>query len=170
MHDMTERNLNEAYAGESMAVLKYSIWADRAEKEGMPGVAKLFRAVAAAERVHAGNHWRTLGNVGDTASNLQHAIEGEQYEIDEMYPAHKVVAELQGEKAAVRTNHFALETEKVHVVMYRKALEAVRSGSDIEVCDMYVCPICGYTMEGSPADACPVCGAKNESFAKFGSV
>jgi rubrerythrin len=166
MHDMTERNLNEAYAGESMAFMKYSIWADRAEKEGKPGVARLFRAVAAAERVHAGNHWRTLGKVGDTASNLRHAIEGEQYEVDEMYPAHKVVAELQGEKAAVRTNHFALETEKVHVLMYGKALGAVEAGGDLELGDVYVCPICGYTMEGSPPEVCPVCGAKRESFAK----
>lgn len=167
MRKMTERNLNEAYAGESMAYMKYNIWADKAESEGKKNVARLFRAVSAAEKVHATNHWKTLGNVRDTAANLQHAIDGEDYEVDEMYPAFKAVAELQQEKGAVRTNHWALETEKVHSKMYQNALEAVKIGKDAEIGEIYVCPVCGYTMEGEAPDACPVCGAKKGGFAEF---
>ncbi|MCJ7562369.1 MAG: rubrerythrin family protein [Thermoplasmata archaeon] len=167
MHKMTERNLNEAYAGESMAYMKYNIWADKAESEGKKGVAKLFRAIAAAEKVHATNHWKVLGNVQDSAANLQHAIDGENYEIDEMYPAFKAVAEHQAEKGATRTMHFALETEKIHTNMYQKALDSVNAGKDAEIGDIYVCPVCGFTMEGTVPDYCPVCNAKKESFKKF---
>lgn len=167
MHKMTERNLEEAYAGESMAFMKYSIWADKAEAEGRANVARLFRAVAAAEKVHANNHWRVLGRIQDTASNLQHAIEGEDFEIDEMYPAFKAVGEHQGEKSAVRAMHFALETEKVHSKMYKKALDAVKKGEDLKVGDIHVCPVCGYTMEGTLPDNCPVCNAKKETFKKY---
>lgn len=167
MKKMTERDLNEAYAGESMAFMKYNIWADKAEAEGKGNVARLFRAVAAAEKVHATNHWKVLGNVLDTAANLQHAIEGENYEIEEMYPAFKAVAELQGEKGAVRSTHWALETEKVHSKMYGKALDAVKSGNDAELGDVYICPVCGYTMEDEAPDICPVCKAKSTTFKKF---
>jgi len=164
---MTEKNINDAYAGESMAYMKYSIWADKADAEGKPGVARLFRAIAHAERVHAGNHLRVLGGVLETADNLQHAIEGENHEVTEMYPAFKAVAELQNEKAAVRSTHWALETEKIHEGMFEKAKQAVVSGKDAEFGDIWVCPICGYTMEGTPPDACPICQAKKEKFQKF---
>ena len=167
MHKMTERNLNEAYAGESMAYMKYNIWADKAEAEGKKEVARLFRAVSHAEKVHATNHWRTLGQVQDTKANLQHAIDGENYEVDEMYPSFKWVAEHQGEKGAERTTHWALETEKVHALMYAKAKQAVEAGKDASFGDIYVCPVCGYTMEGSPPDTCPICNAKKASFKKF---
>lgn len=167
MHKMTERDLSEAYAGESQAYMKYSVWAGKAESEGKANVARLFRAVAAAEKVHAANHWKVLGNVQDTASNLQHAIDGEVHEIEEMYPAFKVVAELQQEKAAVRTIHWALETEKVHHKKYERALEAVKAGKDVELGTLHVCPVCGYTMEGEAPDACPICGAKKASFEEF---
>lgn len=164
---MTEENLNSAYAGESMAYMKYSIWADKADAEGKPEVARLFRAIAHAERVHAGNHLRVLGGVLETAENLQHAEEGEHHEINEMYPAFKAVAELQNEKAAVRTTHWALETEKIHEGMFEKARQSVVSGKDAEFGDIWVCPVCGYTMEGTPPDACPICQAKKEKFRKF---
>jgi len=167
MHKMTERFLYDAYAGESQAFMKYTIWADKAEAEGKKNVAKLFRAVAHAEKVHATNHWRTLGNVHDTVKNLEHAIEGENFEVEEMYPAYKATAEHQGEKGAVRTTHWALETEKVHAVMYGKAKKAVEAGTDMELGDVYVCPVCGFTMEGTVPDTCPVCNAKKESFKKF---
>lgn len=167
MKKQTKQALDEAYAGESMAFMKYSTWADKADAEGKKNVARLFRATAAAEKVHANNHFRTLGNVNDTATNLEHAIEGEDYEVDEMYPAFKAIAELQGEKAAVRTTHFALETEKAHSKLYRTALDAVKSGVDADLGEIYVCPVCGYTMEGEAPDNCPVCGAKKESFGRF---
>ncbi|MDQ1371832.1 MAG: hypothetical protein QG582_747 [Candidatus Thermoplasmatota archaeon] len=167
MRDMTQRNLSEAYAGESQAYMKYTAWADKAESEGRPNTARLFRAVAAAEKVHAVNHWKALGNVLDTSSNLQHALDGERHEIDEMYPAFEAVAELQQEKAALRTMHWALETEKVHSKKYERALEAAKASKDVELGLLHVCPVCGYTMEGDAPDACPVCGAKKERFAKF---
>lgn len=164
---MTERDLNDAYAGESMAYMKYNIWADKAEAEGKKNVARLFRAISAAEKVHATNHWKTLGNVKDTAENLQHAIDGENYEIEEMYPAFKAVAELQQEKGAVRTTHWALETEKVHTKMYQKALDAVKAGGDAQLGDVYICPVCGYTMEDEVPDLCPICNAKKSTFKKY---
>jgi rubrerythrin len=167
MHKMSERNLNEAYAGESMAFMKYNIWADKAEAEGKKEVARLFRAISQAEKVHATNHWKTLGQVLDTKANLQHAIDGENYEVDEMYPSFKWVAEHQGEKGVERTTHWALETEKIHAIMYEKAKQAVEAGKDASFGDIYVCPVCGYTMEGSPPDLCPICNAKKASFKKF---
>ena len=105
---------HKAYAGESQVHMKYLILADVAEKEGFPNVAKLFRAIAFAELVHARNHFKALGNVRDTVENLQIAIDGETFEVEEMYPAYKAVAELQGENEAVRSTHYALEAERIH--------------------------------------------------------
>jgi rubrerythrin len=167
MHAMTDKNLHDAYAGESMAHMKYSIWADKAESEGMNNVAKLFRAISWAERVHATNHWKTLGQVKEVEANLQMAIEGENYEVDEMYPAFKAVAELQNEKGAIRSTHWALETEKIHSKMYERAKKNVVEGKDSDFGDIYICPICGYTMEGEVPDVCPICNARKASFKKF---
>lgn len=167
MRKMTEKNLHDAYAGESMANMKYNIWADKAEQEGKKNVAKMFRAISYAERVHATNHWRTLGMIQGTADNLQHAIEGENYEVEEMYPAFKAVAELQDEKGAVRSTHWALETEKVHAKMYAKAKEAVLKGEDVALGEIWVCPVCGYTGEGEAPDLCPICNAKKSTFKVF---
>jgi len=167
MKKMTEKDLSDAYAGESQAYMKYNIWADKADQEGKPQVARLFRAVAHAERVHATNHWRTLGMIQGTKDNLQHAIDGENYEVDEMYPAFKAVAELQEEKGAVRSMHWALETEKVHAQMYSKAKGAVEQGHDAQFGEIWVCPVCGYTGEGEAPDMCPICNAKKGTFKKF---
>ena len=167
MRKMTDRNLNEAYAGESMAYMKYNIWADKADQEGKPQVARLFRAISQAEKVHATNHWRTLNMIQGTKDNLQHAIDGENYEVTEMYPAFKSVAELQEEKGAVRSTYWALETEKVHAQMYSKAKGAVESGKDASFGEIWVCPVCGYTGEGEAPDLCPICNAKKSTFKKF---
>jgi len=167
MRKMTDRFLNEAYAGESMAYMKYNIWADRAEQEGKPQVARLFRAISQAEKVHATNHWRTLGMIQGTSENLQHAIDGENYEVQEMYPAFKAVAELQEEKGAVRSTHWALETEKVHAAMYERAKQAVEAGTDATLGEIWVCPVCGYTGEGEAPDLCPICNAKKSTFKRF---
>jgi len=167
MHNMTQSNLKEAFAGESQAHMRYLIFADKAEGEGFPQVARLFRAIAYAELVHAANHLRTLGRVGTTAENLQDGIDGENYEVDEMYPAFVAVAELQQEKNAVRVNTWALEAEKVHAGMYQQARQAVLSGADIAIGDIHICDMCGWTVEGAPPDRCPVCGAKQEKFRRF---
>jgi rubrerythrin len=167
MHNMTEANLKSAFAGESQAHMRYVIFADKAEEEGYPNVAKLFRAIAYAERVHAANHLNALAMINTSASNLQEAIDGETFEVQEMYPAYKAVADLQDEKRASRSMNWALEAEKIHAGMYEQARQAVLSGKDPEVGDVYICETCGWTVEGQPPDKCPVCGAKREKFRKF---
>ena len=167
MHKMTQANLEAAFAGESQAHMKYLIFADRAEKEGFPNVARLLRAISYAEQVHATNHFKTLKYLGKTVDNLGAAIGGETYEVEEMYPAFEAVAELQEEKAAVRSNNWALEAEKVHAKMYGAAKATVEAGKDAEVGQVYVCSVCGWTGEGEPPDECPLCQAKKEKFITF---
>ena len=121
MREMTKANLTNAFAGESQAHMRYLIFADKAEKEGKPNIAKLFRAIAYAEQVHATNHYNALGEVGDTEKNLDKAIQGENFESNEMYPAYNAVAQLQSEKSAIRSIHIALEAEKIHEKMYTQA-------------------------------------------------
>ncbi len=167
MQDMTAQNLRAAFAGESQAHMKYTVFADVADKAGLKEVARLFRAVAHAERVHATNHLKELSGVGETASNLKEAQGGEQYEVEQMYPAFKEVARLQGEKGAVRSMHYALEAEKIHEKMYRDAEEMVLIGKDIEGRPVYVCPTCGFTVIGDPPTKCPVCALPAAEFLKF---
>ncbi len=167
MHKMTRANLEAAFAGESQAHMKYLAFAAQAEKEGLFNVARLFQAIAYAERVHATSHLKTLKGVGKTVENLGTAIGGETYEVEEMYPAFLAVAELQEEKVAIRSNKWALEAEKVHAEMYGTAKEAVEGGSDAELGQVYVCEVCGWTGEGEPPDECPICKAKKEKFVTF---
>jgi rubrerythrin len=167
MQDMTAHNLKEAFAGESQAHMKYTIFADAAEKEGLPEVSRLFRAIAYAERVHAANHLRELGDVGKTADNLKMAEAGETYEVQQMYPAFNEVARMQGEKGATRSTHYALEAEKLHIDLYHDAAEMVLAGHDIQGRPVYVCPVCGHTVVGDPPAKCPVCGEPGQDFHKF---
>jgi rubrerythrin len=167
MQKMTQANLKEAFAGESQAHTKYMIFADRAERDGFPEVARLFRAIAYAEFVHALNHLRALGGLGDTVSNLEAAIGGENYETLGMYPAFDAVARLEEEKSAIRSFHYALEAEKIHEVMYGKAKEKVAAGEDIPAAPVYVCPVCGHTAIGEAPDECPVCGVRKDKFREF---
>ena len=167
MRKMTQANLEAAFAGESQAHMKYLVFADKAEREGFPEVARLFRAISYAEQLHATSHFKVLGNVGKTVDNLGAAIGGETYEVEEMYPAFLAVAELQEEKAAVRSNSWALEAEKVHAGMYEMARQAVLAGEDAIVGDVYICQLCGWTVEGDAPDKCPLCGARREKFTKF---
>jgi len=147
--------------------MRYLIFAQKAEEEGYPNIARLFRAISFAEQVHATNHFRMLGDLGSSADNLDAAIGGETFEVEEMYPAYDAVAELQGEKEARRSIHYALEAEKIHAAMYSKAKEAVKSGKDLEVGKIYICSVCGYTGEGEPPDRCPICGATKDKFRTF---
>ncbi len=167
MQDTTAHNLKEAFAGESQAAMKYSVFAAEAEKAGLPEVARLFRAVSFAEQVHAGNHLRALDAVGDTSANLKTAEDGEIYEVEQMYPAFKQVAQDQGEKAALRSMHYALEAEKQHIGLYHQAEEMVLAGHDIEGRPVYVCPLCGHTVVGEPPARCPICGQTGTNFHKF---
>ena len=162
----TSDNLQTAFAGESQANRKYLAFAQKADQDGLPGVARLFRAAAAAETIHAINHFKALDGIRSTAENLEAAIGGENYEVVSMYPPMLAEAEAAGEKRAARSFNWALEVEKVHEALYRKAAEAVTRGEDAPVVDYYVCPVCGYTHEGPMTDKCPVCGAPPEKFQK----
>jgi len=167
MRKMTEKDLQDAFGGESMAHMKYLAFSDIAEKEGYPNVSRLFKAIAYAELVHATSHARNLGLLKKTADNLDAAIEGETYEVEEMYPAFDAVAKLQGEKGAERSIHYALEAEKIHAELYKKTKEEVQKGKDIEIAEVYICPVCGYTHIGEPPERCPVCNAPRDKFKKF---
>jgi rubrerythrin len=164
---MTQANLEAAFAGESQAHMKYLAFSAKADKEGFPNVARLFKAIAYAEQVHATSHLKTLKGVGKTAENLEAAIGGETYEVDEMYPAFIAVAKVQEEKAATRSNEWAMEAEKIHAEMYGAAKTAVEGGNDAEVGQVYVCSVCGWTGEGEPPDECPLCKVKKEKFVTF---
>jgi rubrerythrin len=161
----TTDNLKAAFAGESQANRKYLAFARKADEEGHPQVAKLFRAAAAAETVHAHNHFKALGGIQSTAENLQEAITGENYEVVSMYPPMITDAEAEGDAKATRTFKWAYEVEKIHEALYRKALELL--GKEASTGDYYVCPFCGYTHEGPLDGKCPVCGAPFEKFERI---
>jgi rubrerythrin len=167
LKETTEKNIASAFAGESQAHMKYVIFADKAEEEGYPNLARLFRAIAFAERVHARNHYDVLGNIRESAKNLQVAIDGETYEVQEMYPAFKSAAELQGEKGAQRSTDWALQAEKIHVGMYQRAKQAVERKKDVDASPIQVCEVCGYTVDGKAPERCPMCGAPREKFRSF---
>lgn len=167
MKKMTEENLKAAFAGESQAHLKYLNFAEQARREKLPNVARLFEAAAYAEQVHASNHLRALGGVQKTPENLGAAGAGETFEIEEMYPAYMEVAEAQGEEKALRSMKWAFEAEKVHQALYAAARQKAEAAHDAEETEIWVCPGCGFTMEGDPPDVCPICGTKHEKFRKF---
>jgi len=163
----TTDNLKAAFAGESQANRKYLVYAEKAEADGFPQVAKLFRAAADAETVHATRHWRALGMVRDTAQNLQDALTGETYEVQTMYPPMLEQAIKDQEISAQYAFKGALEAEKVHVDLYTRALDAVKNGKDVAEFKAYTCGVCGYTHVGGEIDKCPVC---NAVWAKFREV
>jgi len=167
MKHMTEKSLREAFAGESQAYMKYLIFADLAEKDGKKDIARLFRATAYAEQVHATNHFRVLGDLKSTGENLQTGWNGENYEIEEMYPAFNAIASLQDEKDAMRSIYFALSAEKIHRELYADAKEKLNNGVDVKFEKISICPICGYTVVGEAPEKCPVCGASKSSFHEF---
>lgn len=160
----TDDDLKAAFAGESQANRRYMAFAKKADEDGHHQAAKLFRAVAAAETVHAHNHLRALGMVQSTAENLQTAIAGENYEVVTMYPEFIADAEQEQVKKALTSFKWAYEVEKIHEAMYRNALENLAKG--LPEVDYYVCPVCGYTHEGPFSGKCPVCGAPGERFEK----
>jgi rubrerythrin len=167
MKEMTKDNLKAALAGESQAHIKYLAYSAQAAKDGKPNIARLFHAIAYAEQVHAMNHLKELGGIGDTVSNLQAAIDGESFEVDEMYAAYLEIAELQDEKGAKRSMRYAVEAEKIHVDMYGDAKTAAEAGEDMDIGEVYICPVCGFTHIGEPPDRCPVCKAKKDRFKAF---
>jgi rubrerythrin len=159
----TEKNLQDAFAGESQANRKYLAYAKKAEEDGHKQIAKLFRATAEAETVHAMNHLRAIGGIKSTKENLDAAIEGEVYEFQNMYPQMIEDAKGEGNKRAEITFNYANAVEKIHADLYKRALENLGKNPDV---DYYVCQVCGNTVEGEPPDKCPICGAPKKMFKK----
>lgn len=164
MATKTEKNLADAFAGESQANRKYIAFAKKAEEEGYKQVAKLFRAAAEAETVHALNHLRELNGIKSTRENLEAAIKGESYEFQSMYPQMIEDAKAEKNDSALRSFNFANEVEKIHADIYKKALESLGKNPDV---DYYVCQVCGNTVEGEAPDECPICGAKKQAFKRI---
>ncbi len=181
MREMTAAHLRSGHGGESMAHMRYAIWGDKAEEEGLANVARLFRAIAHAETIHASNHFNELREevgpflvpamagfgLGSTSQNLEGAIEGETYEINEMYPTFLETAKQQKERGAILSFHYALAAEKTHAELYQKAKQAVDGGGDMQLGPVQICDVCGWTAEGEIPDTCPICAAKRDEFTTF---
>lgn len=158
----SEKNLRDAFAGESQANRKYLAFAKQADIEGFKGIARLFRATAEAETIHAHSHLKALGDVKSTAENLKSAVDGETYEFESMYPNYIEEAKTEGNKEALRSFHLANEAEKVHADLYKKALNEL-STEDFEV---YLCPVCGHVEIGKAPEKCPICGVPAAKYLK----
>ncbi len=160
----TAKNLQDAFAGESQANRKYLAFAMKAEQDGYPQVARLFRAAAEAETIHAHTHLRAMEGIQGTVENLKTAVEGERYEYQEMYPGFLEEARKDGHKRAALGFEYARAAEEVHYNLYRQALQAVEAGQDLESQVIYLCPVCGTLEIGRAPEKCPICNAAGEKF------
>ena len=160
----TSENLQEAFAGESQANRKYLAFAEQADKDGYAQVARLFRAAAEAETIHAHAHLRVMRGIKSTPGNLQEAIDGEGHEFKKMYPDFVAEAEKEGNKPATFSFKNALAVEEIHHGLYTEALEAVQTGSDLPETKIYLCPVCGNTVKGEAPEVCPICNTAKDRF------
>ena len=167
MEYKTEENIKEAFAGESAAAQRYMLFAEKAEKEGQPQAAKLFRATAEAEMVHARNHLNAMDGIGSTKDNLLAASLGERAEFTGMYPAFIEKAQQERNDRAERTFDWANKVEKIHYGYFDKAYQEIKEDKKLEDVTYYVCQVCGNTVTGSAPDKCPICGAPGRSFKKI---
>lgn len=181
MNNMTANNLKSAFGGESMAHMRYIVWGKAARQEGYPNAGNLFDAIAYAEQVHASNHFKELKNeiggaavtagaefgLTNTSENLQHAIDGENHEVGQMYPAFMAVAKLQNETGSARSFYYAVEAEKTHASLFTDAKNFVDSKKDYDQEVVHVCDVCGYTLVENLVEKCPVCNVKKELFTTF---
>jgi rubrerythrin len=166
MKKITESMVKEALAGESQAHLRYKVYAEKARKENLPNVVRLFEAAYYSEQIHATNQLRVPEGEGKTAENPDKVFAGGNFEIEEMYPAHIAAAKDQGENKAVTYHQFALAAEKVHTGLHAKAKQTISQGKDVDLPVPHICSVCGFTMEGEAPDLCPVCGARRNRFVK----
>ena len=160
----TDKNLKEAFAGESQANRKYLAFAKKAEEEGYLSIAKLFKAAAEAETIHAHNHLKELGGIKSTKENLLEAINGETFEFQNMYPKMIEEAKAENREEALRSFNYANEVEKIHAQLFKKALENIDKKENVEY---YICPVCGNTFENDVPDKCPICNALKKFFKKI---
>ena len=162
----TQKNLEEAFAGESQASRRYLYFAEKADKEGYPQAARLFRAASESETVHARNHLDAMGGIGSTKDNLKAAAEGENYEFTQMYPGFIEQAKAENNSKAATSFDYANQVEKIHHGLYNKALELLEAGQEARAESYFVCPVCGYTVAGEAPEKCPVCGTPGSKFKK----
>ncbi len=162
----TNENLNNAFAGESQASRRYLAFAQKAEKEGLAQVAKLFRAAAEAETIHALNHVRIMREIKSTIENLDAAVSGETFEVKQMYPKYLSIAEREGNHQAAWSFDVANKVEQVHAGLFSRAVEALRNNEELEKVDYYVCSVCGNTVEDVAPAKCPICGVSKTKFFK----
>lgn len=181
MHPMTLSHLQSAFAGESQAHMRYLVYAEKAEKDEMPQIGRLFQAIAWAEQIHASSHFVVMRDqfgavqtvagagfgLGTTAENLAVAIEGEDFEVAEMYPVYKAAAEFQEERGALRSFDWAWKAEQTHAALFREAKAVAEAGGDLEIDQVNVCSRCGHTLVGDAPDRCPICNAKKETYRAF---
>lgn len=181
MHPMTLSHLQSAFAGESQAHMRYLVYADKADKDEMPNIGRLFRAIAWAEQIHAASHFVVMRDrfgaaqtvagagfgLGPTVENLAVAIEGEDFEVAEMYPVYKAAAEFQEERGALRSFDWAWQAEQTHAALYREAKAAAEAREDFKIDQVNVCSRCGHTVVGDAPDRCPICNAKKETYQTF---
>ncbi len=163
----TMDNLQNAFAGESQANRKYLAFAQKAEKEGYPQIAKLFKAAAEAETVHAHAHMRAMNAIKSTLENLQTAMEGEEFEFKQMYPKFIEEATAEDQKAALNSFQNAMAVEQVHCSLYISAIDQLKKDQDLQPAKIYVCQVCGNTVLDSPPDKCPVCSASANKFTEI---
>jgi rubrerythrin len=163
----SKENLEAAFAGESQANRRYTSFAQKAEKDGFPNVARLFKAAAHSEAMHARNHLRAMESIQDTLENLKQAVQGENYEVISMYPDFIEEAQREGKQKAETTFKWAIEAEKAHEKFYNQAIEAVNSQKDLDNTPYFVCEGCGYTVAKEAPENCPVCGAPKKMFKQF---
>ncbi len=163
----TEKNLLKAFEGESQANRKYLAFSKKADEQEFKQIAKLFRAAAQAETIHALNHLKTLGQIKDTKENLKAAIQGETHEFQEMYPKMIKQAEQDNNSKALTSFSYANQVEKIHAELYNKALQQIESGKDLQEKQIQVCTVCGNTFYGDVPDVCPICGAPQTKFKKI---
>jgi rubrerythrin len=166
MSNQTKKNLMEAFAGESQANRRYLAFARKAEEEGLSSLARLFRAVAESETVHALNHLKCVEGVHSSLENVEEAWKGEKAEYTDMYPMFMGQAESDADNEALKTFYWANETEKIHADFYEKAKEALKQGQDVQLGELHICSVCGNTVEGDLPDKCPICGADRDRFMK----
>lgn len=159
-------SLKKAFAGESQANRRYLAFARKAEEEGYQQIAKLFRAAAEAETIHALNHLRITGEIKSTSENLNVAVSGETFEFKKMYPEYLGIAKKEGDQRAAWSFDVANKVEKVHAGLFSRAADALKKNKKLQEIDYYVCNVCGHTVEGMAPIKCPICGASKTEFSK----
>ena len=167
MKKITESNLKFAFTSECNDYVRYLLYAEKAKEEGFQNLTRLFQSIAYAERVHAKKYLLSQGELGNSANNLENALNNEKFQVEEMYPAYFEVAGMQNEVESQISFHCSVEVEQIHATLFQKAKESISGNKDIILGEIHICTNCGFTLEGEPPASCPVCGIPKERFKTF---